>query len=331
MGILRIFGPYPPPLGGISVHIKRIEPFLKEKQIKYRIYNHGSFSGQNVIATNKNPLWYLRLLFLPDNGSFHFHQFFYFHYIFCYLFSIFRKNKTLITIHSERLLGYNGIKQRIALFFLKRTKQMILISVSKNLNDFLLGKGINSKYLPAYVPPRTENKVVLEENNGLFLFSVWKFNNNLANEIYNVPLAFKFLSDNKQGLKMLFMIGDRKNSDLRYLNELIELYGIEEKIQLIFNKNLVDYVQNCKFLLRPNLSDGYGVSIQEAMDMGVPAIASHVCERPKGSVLFDPKNLEDLNEKVRYVLTMPKEEVIREHKKLTYHKELIEIYINALK
>ena len=41
MNKLAIFGPYPPPLGGISVHIQRMENFLLEKEIDYTIYNHG--------------------------------------------------------------------------------------------------------------------------------------------------------------------------------------------------------------------------------------------------------------------------------------------------
>ena len=94
------------------------------------------------------------------------------------------------------------------------------------------------------------------------------------------------------------MIGNKIDSDLEYLNNLIMKYGIRDDIEIIFEENLIDYVQNCEFILRPNLSDGYGVSLQEAMDLGVPGIASDVCERPKGTVVFRSNNIEDLSKKL---------------------------------
>ena len=323
---LAIFGPYPPPLGGISVHIMRLEPFLETEGISYRIYNHGDVQSNSVIATRKKVIWYLKMFFVEPFQVFHFHQFFYFHFIYYCFFSLFRKEEIVVTIHSERLLNYSFFKQKMALFFLSRTRKLSLISVSKNLNDFLLVNGVNSIFLPAYIPPQgTANKAVNCDKD-LFLFSVWKFNKKLADEIYNVPLAFEFLSKHKSEFSMLFMIGNKKDSDLVYLDELISEYNIRENIILVFDENLIDYVHNCRFLLRANISDGYGVSIQEAMDLGIPAIASDVCERPKGSILFKSNDLFNLSEKVAYVQRNSKEELLKGREDLLYHKELLKLY-----
>src|SRR5690606_10060978 len=166
------------------------------------------------------------------------------------------------------------------------TKRLTLISVSKNLKEFLDSKGIATIFLPAYVPPIVINEKTINSNREVFLFSVWKFNKKLATEIYNVPLAFDFLKRNKSRFTMLFMIGNERDSDKELLKNMIEKYSVKNDIEVIYNENLIDYIKQCKFLLRPNLSDGYGVSIQEAMDLGVPAVASDVCERPMGAVLF---------------------------------------------
>lgn len=323
---LAIFGPYPPPLGGISVHIMRLETFLEAEGIFYRIYNHGEVESNSVIATRKKVIWYLKMFFVEPYQIFHFHQFFYFHFIYYCFFSLFRNEKIVVTIHSERLLEYSSLKKKIALFFLSKTSRLSLISVSKNLNEFLLKNGVNSKFLPAYIPPQgTFNKAVNCDKD-LFLFSVWKFNKKLADEIYNVPLAFEFLSKHKSEFSMLFMIGNKKDSDLVYLDELISEYNIGENIILVFDENLIDYVHNCIFLLRANISDGYGVSIQEAMDLGVPAIASDVCERPKGAILFKSNDLKDLTEKVAYVRRNSNEELLLGSQNLTYHLELLNLY-----
>lgn len=155
---LAIFGPYPPPLGGISVHIKRMEPFLIENRIEYKIFNHGNASNEFVVPTNKKPFWYIKLLFEKNFTLFHFHQFFYFHFFYYLIFSWVRKDKILVTIHSERILGYEGFKKIIIVFLLSKTRNISLISVSKNLNDYLNNNGIKSIILPAYVPPQTSLK-----------------------------------------------------------------------------------------------------------------------------------------------------------------------------
>ena len=55
-------------------------------------------------------------------------------------------------------------------------------------------------------------------------------------------------------------------------------------------------------MLRPTYIDGYGVSIEEAIFFGSPAIASDVCERPKGTILFKNRNIDDLYSKIINIL-----------------------------
>lgn len=329
---LVLFGPYPPPLGGISVHISRIETFLRKENIDYEIFNHGYTENKKVIATKKSLLWYLRVLFIKKRNTFHFHQFFFFHFIFYFIFSLLRREKIIVTIHSERILSYSKFKRAFVLFFISRIRRLNLISVSKNLKNYFDEKGIKSLFLPAYVPPIYVKEIKVNHSKKLILFSVWKFNEKLANEIYNVPLAFEYLSQNKHKYKMLLMIGSKSDSDEKYLHETISNYQIEKDVIIIFNQNLVDYLNNCEFLIRPNLSDGYGVSIQEALDLGIPAIASDVCERPKGTLVFKNNDLEDLSSKIEHVEITPVKNILQKKENLNYHFQLIEIYketINA--
>lgn len=327
---IGIFGPYPPPLGGISVHIKRMEPFLCKADIDYIIYNHGFTENKKVVATNKKWFWYFKMLFLKKHNTFHFHQFFTFHFIFFLFFSLVRTEKIIVTIHSERILTYPGPKKAFILFFIRNTKRLKLISVSQNLNDYLNDKGIKSLFLPAYVPPYSVKKVKIECSKKMILFSVWKFNRKLANEIYNAPLAFEYLRRNKANYKMLFMVGNKLDSDEKYLQELLIEYDIGNSVKILFDKNLVSYVNNCDFLLRPNLSDGYGVSLQEAMDLGVPAIASDVCERPKGTIVFKNNDIEDLSSKIESMNNIPLKDILREKVDLDYHLQLVEIYKTSI-
>ncbi|WP_410006576.1 glycosyltransferase family 4 protein [Aequorivita nionensis] len=328
---LAIFGPYPPPLGGMSVHIQRMEPFLIATGIQYTIFNHGYFQKENVIATNKSPFFYLKILFNRKFDYIHFHQIFPFEFLFYFLFSRINKTPLLITIHAETLFKFSKRKLNLILFFIKQTKRMDIISVSENLNDLLVKNEINSIFLPAYVPPSNVNFVPLEGDGRIdFLFSMWKFNEHNANGTYNTPLIFEFLSKNKHTYRMLFLIGDELESDRSYLNKLLEEYDIVDSVIVLYGKNLVDYVQNCRFLLRTNRIDGYGVSLQEAMDLGVPALATSVCTRPKGTVLFKNDDLEDMKQKINYVISQKPKDLLRHKEELTDHLKLLKIYKNNL-
>jgi len=328
---IAIFGPYPPPLGGISVHIQRMEYFLKKENIPYLIYDHAYSQNKNVVPTKKRIFWYIKFLFQREHRLIHFHNFIYFHFLYYVLFYYINKTPFLITIHGERLLNNNRFMNSISFWFLKRLKDTLIISVSNKVHDKLSTLGLNSIYLPAYVQPSEVHKHNIPINNRkYFLFSTWKIEKKLSIDIYNIPLIFEFLKKNKQNFKMLFLIGNKEISDLDYLNEMIDKYGLKEDIVVMFNKNIVDYVHNCEFLIRTNLEDGYGVSLQEAMDLGVPAIASDVCTRPKGTVLFKSADLNDMTDKIKYVVSVDKKEILKDKEDLDYHYQLIDFYKKIL-
>lgn len=324
---IAIFGPYPPPLGGISTHIQRMEKYLQDENIEYIIYDHYSTKKENIIPTHKNPFRYFRFLFNKKFRLFHFHHAFFFEYIFYYFFGLFNKTPFIISIHGESFFKYSKLQKKIARFCLRRTNYSKLISVSKKFNDYLNTNGIQAMFLPAYVPPNEINfqKINRTDNRKIFVFSVWKMTQKLAEEVYNTPLVFDFLSRNKDEYRMLFLIGSEQHSNKDYLQTQLKKYNITDDVLILYNKNLIDYLQNGNFLLRANSIDGYGVSLQEALDIGVPAIASNVCERPKGTLLFKDNDIDDLTEKINNVEIL-KERLFSEREDLSYHLELLKIY-----
>jgi len=328
---IAIFGPYPPPLGGISVHIQRMQNFLKEAKIEHTIFNHSMHEELDVISTKKNPFWYLRFLLMKEYSLFHFHQFFNFHFWYYYLFLKLNKTPFIISIHSERLLDDTRKLNKVNFWFLKRLKNVNVISVSKSLHERLLTLNLKSTYLPAYVKPTAiKRKNIEKDGRILFLFSTWKIDKKLSEDIYNVPLIFRFLKNNKQKFKMLFMIGNKDGSDLKYLNKLIDEFKLLDDVYLLFNESLIDYIHNCEFLVRTNKSDGYGVSLQESMDLGVPAIASNVCQRPKGTVLFEDNDIDDLSNSIFKTINTNRDILLSKKEELNYHLELIELYNSFL-
>lgn len=215
------------------------------------------------------------------------------------------------------------------LYFVRRTKFSSLISVSSRLSVYLTNRGIKNILLPAYIPPLKGNFVKINpvSNKELFLYSIWKLEKSIAQRVYNIELAFEFLSNQKDHLHMLFLIGSKAESDQEYLNSLIKRFSVDDSVTVLYEKQLIDYLPNCKFLLRTNNEDGYGVSLQEALDLRIPAIASAVCVRPKGTILFKKGDLADLTEKTLNIKKYWQEDVIESP---LYYEELINIYKSNL-
>lgn len=329
---LYIHGPYPPPIGGISIHIYRIEKYLQDLKIEYTILNHGFNKSDKVIPLKKSHFWYVQQLFKSSGESlYHFHQFMYLHFFFYFLKSHIGNPKIIITIHSSRILIYNKLQKELALFLLRHTRYMKLFVVSEKLAEYLNSGAINCEYLPAYVPPVTANKISLAKNEkSWFLFSMWKVSKELSEDTYDLPLALRFLNKVSSKHNMLFLVGSREESDIGYLENIIRENKLQASIKLIFNTEIINLVHNCDFTLRTNIHDGYGVSLQESMDLGVPAIASNVCTRPEGTVIFESENLESLMHAYRYVISNEKEFILEKKKTLTYHLELINTYQKIL-
>jgi hypothetical protein len=64
----------------------------------------------------------------------------------------------------------------------------------------------------------------------------------------------------------------------------------------------------------------------ESFDRNVPAIASDVCERPPGTILFKSENIDDLIGKVKSLDSMSKEESIAGYVSIDCREELIQLY-----
>jgi glycosyltransferase involved in cell wall biosynthesis len=97
-------------------------------------------------------------------------------------------------------------------------------------------------------------------------------------------------------------IGDNRYYDkIRMkINEL----GIQENIHFMLGqKELWPLFKKADLMVRPTYIDGYGISVAEALYLGCPAIASDVCKRPDGTILFRNRDEDDLLEKAKMVLS----------------------------
>ena len=109
-----------------------------------------------------------------------------------------------------------------------------------------------------------------------------------------------FLRSTYPDVGLIFCLPDVGDRDyLVCMQRRIKELGLAQSF-LIVNEKVEYYpiLARCDLLVRPTNTDSYGVSVAEALYLGVPAVASDVCERPAGTVVFRSRDSEDFKRKV---------------------------------
>lgn len=328
---IEIIGPYPPPYGGVSLHINRLTHHLENAKINYLIWNQYKFENpeQKVFSTKKYPLflWWVYYLFRKKATIVHFHEFSPFLFVYVLLFSFIFNGKLFITIHNEKLIKRSWIYSSICILLLKSTLRLTILAASSSVSKFLANNDVqNVFYLPAYVPPKPNKKKLFKTNGGKkIVFNAWRIKNTKDARVYGLDILCVLAliyTDNS-----FYIFTSRESSFFldKYLDE-----KKHNNIYIIYDEVLVDYLWCADVFIRLNREDAYGVSIQEALDLSVPAIASNVCLRPPGCILFVNDDIEDLINKFNFILQSHPSDSIRGRQNTNFHLELVGLYKRSL-
>ena len=117
----------------------------------------------------------------------------------------------------------------------------------------------------------------------------------------------------------VFIIG---NNDCEYgkiLSALIEKYSLNECFiftGFISNEEKNRIISTSIASIYPSFYEGFGLPILEAMDLGVPVLSSNSSSLPEvggdASIYFNPNNVDELYEKIKFVINCNnREEIIK--------------------
>lgn len=317
---IDIIGPYPPPLGGVSTHIQRIAKHLTHNNIDFQIVNQYKTDSNKSIY---NIAWITGLLF--KRKIVHVHIFSDILYPTLWLLKKINPRSTiLITIHNERLLTKKTYPLIVKI--IRATNYHKVISASEKLTNSLKSKNIKATYLPAYVPPefdRTTNSPIIKSGYDLNICSnISRFYDNCISD-YGLDFICELAGRFPRHAFTIFL-GDR-NSEAQLKDWL---RNKPENLYVVSELNLVDHLPSFDIFLRLNRLDAYGVSIQEALDCGVVALATSVCTRPKGAVLVEAEitKIHNIYERVSSASAEERRMLIESHTPPIHHQTLIEIY-----
>ena len=330
MSLLRIYpktssvllvGAYPPPLGGVSVHVKRLKSLLKKEGYYVDVFNTAQteiFKGQNIIRLAINILC----------GSFrivHVHGYPYKILRVIELLRKIKKFKLYVTDHNSRLFAEREYDNKRISFYKKIIRNLdYLVVVGSNILKEYSRYGAtlpdNTLVHPSFIAPDLDEEEDILKTYPRELFEFMLKHKPIITasaaeivfydgvDLYGLDMCIELTSKLKcqfPNIGFLFALAN-ENKHVEYLNsmkkQIIEL-GIKDNFYFLTGqKEIWPLFRKVNLMIRPTYSDGYGVSIAEALYFGCPAVASNVCERPEGTILFKSRNLDDIMRKVMHIL-----------------------------
>lgn len=195
--------------------------------------------------------------------------------------------------------------------------------VNQTLTPFLYKLGITKDKLlikNAFLPPplKEESKILKTLDNKtiefcknhkpLIIANAYKIVFQGDIDLYGLDMCIELTAKLKKdfpNIGFIFALANNTVNKKYYLElqERTRKLGIERNFYFLTGqKELWPLFKKADLMVRPTYSDGYGISIAEALYFNCPAIASDVCDRPEKTLLFRNRDINDLYEKALGVL-----------------------------
>lgn len=343
---IAIFGTYPPPIGGTSIHVKRLSLLLSNEYdvTVYDTYGSGE-CNENVISIKNYKKFLLLYLFNGKDDIIHSHTHSWNERLILSIISKLKRKKIIFTYHSlreewdeKRLLN----KIICKLVFMLSDMN---IAVGESIEKKLIEWGINKKKVKVIRPfllPSKKEVSDFREIDGLeafldkhkFIICANASNNNKykGQDLYGIDMIIDLCYNLKKEKDIGIVLALTKITDEKYysnIKQMIISKGLEGDI-FIINENIsfLPIIKRSDIFVRPTNTDGFSLSVVEAIYMGVPTVASDIVERYDGTVLFETRNSKDFNDKVMNIInnyTINKKKLENIHVKDS-SKEILNLY-----
>ena len=327
-------GPLPPPLGGISVYLYRLSKIEKE----------AIFIDDREINTKTKLIkWIFKTIFDFKKKHFIYHSPSLKLRLAFYFLSLFSRHKYSIVSHGKGLENsYQKANFIIKYLIIKMLKKAEYIQVvNQTLTPFLYKLGIIKDKLlikNAFLPPSLdeESKILKTLDNRtiefcknhkpLIIANAYKLVFKDIIDLYGLDMCIELTAKLKKDFPNVGFLFALANENVRadYLDK-IKIRITELNIQnnfhfLVGQKEIWPLFKKADLMVRPTITDGDAVSIREALYFGCSVIASDVCERPEGTILFENRNIDNLHKKCL--------ETLRKQNKNKTHMHIIGIKKN---
>jgi glycogen(starch) synthase len=317
-----LVGGYPPPYGGVTVHIKRLKELLEEK--KYNVYvldligdNKKINFPKNVKSFNKGSRILLLLktliyILFKKSDVVHFHTSAFKNFLFSGFFfiasSLFKKR--IITIHSgsfvNEVKNYNFFKKQIFKFLITKFHKIVVVNTLQK--QFLLDKFVCYEnkviVIPAFIPQRKNDDLISKDfrdkiDNIKLGYTNIIVTSGFMQRYYGHHIIIDALKNLETDIALVHCFYSSYDQD--YQRELEKIKEIDKKVHFFYDLTPEEFsylINKSDIYVRATDRDGDAVAIREALFYGKAVIASDCVPRPDGVILFETNNSEDLHLKV---------------------------------
>lgn len=332
-----ILGPVPPPRGGVSIHIIRSAQLLAAQ--------HNKVMHLDTIARPwPFPLYCLTLFFriITSRASIFFYHTTYSYRAETELFIIricakLMQASCIIIDHDPRYLYQKTPAQKLLLntLFLACNKHIVIgSSTYKSYEDNSILHDARLSIESSFIPPDIAShdsiwnsyppslKIFLSTHYPIIAVNAFSISTINGKDLYGLDLCMELLKTLTPHFPEIGMvIAYVQILDQVYMHKLESLiaqYDLEKHLYMFKNEEeFWPIISQSTLFLRPTRSDSLGISIAESIHLNIPAIASDVCARPPGTILFKTGDLTDLCTKVQTVLD--------QHISIQGHRETISL------
>ena len=327
---ILLVGPLPPPLGGVSVHVQRLLPILSDAGFRARAVNHFSSQDSPLVTgtLNRNPWNYYRLSGRFPARLVHYHHSRWIHLVSLALGMSRRRSRYLVTFHyagiQDQLTSRIPLLSAITRWALRRFDA--IIAVSTEVRDVIQDHSEQrvAAVIPAFVRPAPSESVEYDDvvkrhlQSGRILLTASYGVQFLGNgrDIYGLDStidAFVAIAPARPELRLALFMAKRPQAgdEVKFLQRLerrLQGAGLRERVLIAFGLPFVPALSHDVIFLRPTRIDGDALSVREALDAGVPVIASDAVERPPGAVTYATDDIDALCAVLNRILDLPREE-----------------------
>lgn len=340
MNIL-IIGPYPPPLGGNSVHVQRLHALLQASGYKSHVLNVFSMSSENSDfpeVTNIVPKWrnvqkiiqFALKTRLNTVVHIHVSAMRRFRWFAPVLLLLFIRQSKIITIHSGSFsVNSNKVVIRIILFLFSH-----IITVNDTQKKWLLDIGIDQKkisVIPAFIPEVISDDPIPKDIEQVAQQKTLVITSGYLTELYNYEILIniiKYLPVQKYH----FIFAFYNIIDKNYQHHLMNLLCNHPNVTILYDQNprvFVKILSKCDIYVRATKTDGDAVAIREALYLGKFVFASDSVQRPDECFLFNGNHEDSLLDLFKKYDSRNLSVV--EGKSFDYFKNILNIYYNVSK
>lgn len=321
-----LVGRYPPPFGGVSVHLYRLRELLRASDIRCTVLAVQSKrqTSENVISIRAIHKW-LRV-FIRYKCAVHIHVSTLdfknaISIAAASLLSALTRNKLLITVHGTAGIEVNRLDPlRNLLLRTALVGVYYFIAVGPPVQQNLQKLHVDAEKMsivPAFFPPvpRIEDSREIPQDIRDFMHNrtpvltanayAVDFHND--EDLYGMDLCIDLCSNLRHAypqLGFVFCISNVTHDDyLSRLQNKIAASNLQDNFLFVTHSyNFYVFLMQSELFLRPTNTDGDAISVREALYFKVPTIASDAVPRPQGARLFKSRDIGDLTAKVHDAL-----------------------------